>query len=182
MQTRDQCTFFLLFVRWSKTGREKMCKQGKNVQTRTKSGDSRPPKKETDKIKKHPQEFVQGQPSARQVRNGVGQPCRNTAVDAQPELETHLKYCFQSSKGLVQVRVPLFWFGPLGLGSGFVRERVPVQVRLRTKTPRGGGLCAINFKFWLSSLAGAVVLVVLVLHKPGMQDKRRRLHRPERRT
>ena len=50
--TRDQCTFFLLFVRWSKTGREKMCKQGKNVQTRTKSGDSRPPKKETDKIKK----------------------------------------------------------------------------------------------------------------------------------
>ena len=54
MQTRDQCTFFLLFVRWSKTGREKMCKQGKNVQTRTKSGDSRPPKKETDKIKKPP--------------------------------------------------------------------------------------------------------------------------------
>jgi hypothetical protein len=56
MQThgRDQCTFFLLFVRWSKTGREKMCKQGKNVQTRTKSGDSRPPKKETDKIKKGP--------------------------------------------------------------------------------------------------------------------------------
>ena len=61
-------------------------------------------------------------------------------MGAQPELETHLKYCFQSSKGLVQVRVPLFWFGPLGLGSGFVRERVPVQVRLRTQTPRGGGL------------------------------------------
>ena len=60
-------------------------------------------------------------------------------MGAQPELETHLKYCFQSSKGLVQVRVPLFWFGPLGLGSGFVRERVPVQVRLRTQTPRGGG-------------------------------------------
>ena len=60
-------------------------------------------------------------------------------MGAQPELETHLKYCFQSSKGLVQVRVPLFRFGPLGLGSGFVRERVPVQVRLRTQTPRGGG-------------------------------------------
>ena len=33
---------------------------GKNVQTRTKSGDSRPPKKETDKIKKPSQEFAQG--------------------------------------------------------------------------------------------------------------------------
>ena len=60
-------------------------------------------------------------------------------MHAQPELETHLKYCFQSSKGLVQVRVPLFWFGPLGLESGFVREKVLVQVRLRTQTPRGGG-------------------------------------------
>lgn len=65
-------------------------------------------------------------------------------MGAQPELETHLKYCFQSSKGLVQVRVPLFWFGPLGLGSGFVRERVPVQVRLRTQTPRGGGFARVE--------------------------------------
>ena len=140
VQTRDKCTFFLLFVRWSKTGREKMCKQGKNVQTRTKSGDSRLPKKETDKIKKGPSRI-----RTRLTERPPGPEWRWPTLPEYHRVCTtgignpYLKYCFQSSKGLVQVRVPLFWFGPLGLGSGFVRERVPVQVRLRTQTPRGGG-------------------------------------------
>ena len=84
-------------------------------------------------------------------------------MGAQPELETHLKYCFQSSKGLVQVRVPLFWFGPLGLGSGFVRERVPVQVRLRTQTPRGGGFADLGHVGVVYPRAGACRLGLRLL-------------------